>query len=127
MPAGKVKFYDAERGFGFISKDDGGDVYVRSAALPEGVTELKPGQRVEFGVADSRRGEQALAVRVLDKRPSVVEARRKRPEVMAEMMETLIKYLDGLSSAYHHGRHPAPADARKAAAMLRKIADEIEV
>ena len=40
MPTGKVKWYDAEKGFGFLTKDEGGDVYVRAAALPGGVTTL---------------------------------------------------------------------------------------
>ena len=51
MPTGKVKWYDADKGFGFLSQEDGEDVYVRSSALPAGVEGLKAGQRVEFGVA----------------------------------------------------------------------------
>ncbi len=43
-------------------------------ALPSGVTELKPGQRVEFGIVQGRKGNQALSVRVLDPMPSVVRA-----------------------------------------------------
>ena len=66
MPTGKVRFYDAEKGFGFLTKEDGGDVYVRANVLPEGVTSLKAGQRVEFGVIDGRKGEQALSVRLLE-------------------------------------------------------------
>ena len=66
MPTGKVKWFDAEKGFGFLSQEDGPDVYVRSEALPEGVTTLKAGTRVEFGIAQGRRGDQALQVRVLD-------------------------------------------------------------
>src|SRR5690606_5373766 len=46
VPTGKVKWYDAEKGFGFLSQEDGPDVYVRAEALPEGVTTLKAGQRV---------------------------------------------------------------------------------
>ena len=45
MPTGKVKWYDADKGFGFLSQEDGEDVYVRSSALPEGVEDLKAGQR----------------------------------------------------------------------------------
>ena len=59
MPVGKVRFYDAEKGFGFLTKDEGGDVYVRATALPPGVTALKAGQKVEFGVVEGRKGEQA--------------------------------------------------------------------
>ena len=43
MPTGKVKWYDAEKGFGFLSQEDGPDVYVRAEALPEGTTTLKAG------------------------------------------------------------------------------------
>ena len=55
MPTGKVKWYDAEKGFGFLSREDGEDVYVRATSLPEGVTTLKAGTRVEFGVLSGRR------------------------------------------------------------------------
>ena len=47
MPVGKVKWYDADEGFGFLSQEDGPDVHVRSEALPDGVTALKNGTRVE--------------------------------------------------------------------------------
>ena len=66
MPTGKVKWFDPEKGFGFLSQEDGPDVYVRSDALPEGVTTIKAGTRVEFGIAQGRRGDQALQVRILD-------------------------------------------------------------
>ena len=64
MPTGKVKFFDAERGFGFIMGEDGGQVFLHSSALPEGVTP-RPGTRVEYGVADGRKGPQALSVRII--------------------------------------------------------------
>ena len=41
MPAGKVRWYDVEKGFGFLVTDDGEDVFVHASALPEGVTSLK--------------------------------------------------------------------------------------
>ena len=127
MPTGKVKFFDAEKGFGFLSKDEGGDVFVHSSALPAGVTALKPGQRVEFGVAEGRRGEQALSVRVLDPLPSVSAATRKKPDEMVTITEDLIKLLDGLSNSYRRGRHPDPKAARKVASVLRAVADDLEV
>ena len=48
MPSGKVKFFNAEKGFGFLSNDEGDDVFVHRDALPDGMTELKPGTRVEY-------------------------------------------------------------------------------
>lgn len=127
MPTGKVRFYDAEKGFGFLSKDDGGDVYVRANVLPEGVTTLKPGQRVEFGVIEGRRGEQALSVRLLEAPPSLSKASRKNPEHMTVIIEDLIKLLDGLGNGYRHGRHPEAKSATKIAQMLRAVADELEL
>lgn len=127
MPTGKVRFYDADKGFGFISKDDGGDVYVRASVLPAGVTTLKAGQKVEFGVVDGRRGEQALSVRVLEAPPSLSKASRKKPEQMALITEDLIKLLDGIGNGYRHGRHPDSKHSAKIAQVLRSVADELEL
>ena len=69
MPTGKVKWYDSDKGYGFLARDDGGEVFVHSSALPAGTTSLRQGQRVEFGVAEGRRGAQALQVRVLEAPP----------------------------------------------------------
>ena len=76
MPTGKVKFYDREKGFGFVARDDCGDVFVPKSALPDGVEELKPGTRLEFGVAAGKKGEQALSVVVLDAPAGLAGARR---------------------------------------------------
>lgn len=128
MPTGKVRFFDAEKGFGFIAKDDGGDVYVRTNALPAGVTTLKPGQRLEFGVMEGRKGEQALGpITVLDTPASLSKAARKKPEQLTTMFEDLIKMLDGISTTYRHGRYPDEKVATKTATLLRAVADELEL
>ncbi|CAA9276918.1 MAG: Cold shock protein of CSP family _ SCO4325 [uncultured Corynebacteriales bacterium] len=126
MPTGKVKWFSSEKGFGFLSRDDGDDVFVHRDALPAGMTELKPGSRVEFGVAQGRRGEQALSVRVLDPLPSLVKAQRKAPDELAVIIEDLIKLLDGVSDALHRGRHPDRTAARKVGTVLRAVADDLE-
>lgn len=131
MPTGKVKWFDAERGFGFLSQPDGPDVYVHAEALPEGVTELKAGARVEFGIAQGRRGDQALQVRVLDAPASVTRnqrnAQRKSPEAMVAIVGDLIKLLDGVEETYRRGRHPEARTARPTAKLLRALADELEL
>ncbi len=131
MPTGKVKWYDAEKGFGFLSREDGDDVYVRSSALPEGITTLKAGTRVEFGILSGRKGEQAHQVRVLDAPASVTQnqraAQRKKPEEMAGIVEDLIRLLEGAGEAYRHGRRPDPKTARPTAKLLRGLADELEL
>ena len=127
MPTGKVRFYDAEKGFGFLTKDEGGDVYVRSNALPDGVTALKPGQKVEFGVVEGRRGEQALSLRLVDAPPSLSKAQRKSAEQMTVIVEDLIKTLDSVGNGYRRGRHPDPKTNAKVATVLRAVADELEL
>jgi cold shock protein len=126
VPSGKVKWYDADKGFGFLTRDDGGEVFVHSSALPSGVTALKSGQRVEFGVIEGRRGQQAMQVHVLDAPPSVTRAKRKKPDEMVIIVEDLIKLLDGISTAYRRGKHPDSRDAKKIAAVLRAVADDLD-
>ena len=127
MPIGKVRFYDAEKGFGFLTKDEGGDVYVRSSALPAGVTTLKTGQRVEFGVVEGRKGEQALSVRLIETPPSLSKAHRKPPEQMMVIVEDLIKMLDGIGNTFRRGKHPDARTSAKVASVLRAVADELEL
>lgn len=131
MPTGKVKWYDAEKGFGFLSREDGDDVYVRSSSLPEGITTLKAGTRVEFGILSGRKGDQAHQVKVLEAPASVAaaqrHAQRKSPEDMVSIVEDLMRVLEGVEEAYRHGRHPDPKHARPTAKLLRALADELEL
>jgi CspA family cold shock protein len=126
VPTGKVKWYDTEKGFGFLSRDDGGDVFVHSSALPAGVATLKPGSRVEFGIVDGRRGEQALTVTLLDPLPSVTPSTRKSADDMAIIVEDLIKLLDGVGNGLRRGRYPDKQVAKKTAAVLRAVADDLD-
>jgi CspA family cold shock protein len=125
VPTGKVKWFDTDKGFGFLSRDDGGEVFVHQSALPTGMTALKPGSRVEFGVAEGRRGEQALSVRVLEAPASVATARTS-PEDMAVIVEDLIKLLDRLGNTLRRGRQPATGEAEKIAKLLRAVADDLD-
>lgn len=61
---GKVKWFDAKKGYGFIEAEDGsGDVFVHySDILSEGFKTLKEGERVKFEVADSPKGKKAVNV-----------------------------------------------------------------
>ncbi|MDR0990240.1 MAG: cold-shock protein [Propionibacteriaceae bacterium] len=127
MAVGKVRFYDPDKGFGFITKEGGGDVYVRASVLPAGVATLKPGQRVEFGVVEGRRGEQALSLTLIEPLPSLTKAQRKPADQMAIITEDLIKLLDSIGNSYRRGRYPDARTGEKVAHMLRAVADELEL
>jgi CspA family cold shock protein len=83
---------------------------------------------VEFGVAEGRRGAQALQVRILEPPPTVAAAKqsRKKPDEMILIVEDLIKLLDEVSTTYRRGKQPDARDAKKIAAVLRAVADDIE-
>ena len=126
MPTGKVKWFDTERGFGFIASDDGDEVFLHASALPEGVSAPKPGTKVDFGVADGRRGPQALSVKVLDPVPSVAKAKRRPADEMAVIVEDLIKELDKAGNDLRRGRYPDGPKAHRLAAVLKAVAAELE-
>jgi len=136
VPTGKVKWYDADKGFGFLAQESGEDVYVRSSALPEGVEALKPGQRVEFGMAAGRRGPQALSVKVLEPAPSVSknvreaarkDTKRHTPDELHGMVADLITLLEGkVQPDLRKGRYPDRKTAQRISEVVRAVARELE-
>ncbi len=66
MPTGTVKFFNAEKGYGFISREDGDDVFVHFSNIQAtGYKTLDEGQRVEFEIGPGRKGDEAQNVRVI--------------------------------------------------------------
>jgi cold shock protein len=127
VPTGRVKWYDAEKGFGFLAQDGGEDVYVRKASLPPGVEALKQGQRVEFGMAEGRRGPQALSVRLVESGHSVVEATRRPAEELHGLIEDMIKLLDSrIQPDLRRGRYPDRKTAKLAAEVVRAVARDLD-
>lgn len=141
MPTGRVKWYDVEKGFGFLSQDEGEDVYVRSSALPDGIEGLKPGQRVEFGMAAGRRGPQALSLKLLESPPSVRQgqeragraerrepvARRHTPDELHGMVEDMITLLEAtVQPDLRKGRYPDRKTAQRISEVVRAVARELD-
>ena len=67
MATGRVKWFNERKGYGFLSQDDGEDVFVHFSAIPDtgGFRNLEEGQRVEFTVAQGPKGLQAENVTVI--------------------------------------------------------------
>lgn len=66
MPSGTVKWFSAEKGYGFISRDDGDDVFVHFSSIDgAGYRNLEEGQAVEFEVTQGPKGMQAASVRMV--------------------------------------------------------------
>jgi CspA family cold shock protein len=66
LTTGTVKFFNNEKGFGFISREGGSDVFVHFSNIQgDGYKTLEEGQQVEFDVAPGRKGEEAQNVRVI--------------------------------------------------------------
>ena len=135
MPTGKVKWYDSDKGFGFLSQEEGEDVYVRSSALPEGVEGLKAGQRVEFGVASGRRGPQALSLKLIDPPPSLTKTRREAttaehkhsPDELHGMVEDMITLLESaVQPELRKGRYPDRKAARRVSEVVKAVARELD-
>ncbi len=127
VPTGRVKWFDADKGFGFLAQDGGEDVYVRKNALPAGVEALKPGQRVEFGMAEGRRGPQALQVRLLEAPPSAVEAARRPAEDLHSLIEDMIRLLETkVQPDLRRGRYPERRAAKLAAEVVRAVARDLD-
>lgn len=127
MPIGKVRWYDVDKGFGFLVTDEGEDVFVHASALPDGITSLKQGARVEFGIVDGKRGKQALTLIVHEPAASVVKSTRKPAEDMAPIVEDIIKLLDSSGNQLRRGRYPSDDQSEKVAALLRAVATEFDV
>lgn len=135
MPIGKVKWYDKDRGFGFVSNPGGEDVYVGHAVLPEGVEELAKGQRIEYDYADGRPGPQALHVTVLEDAPRAGrgggggrrQAKRHSPEDLNGMISDMISMLEStVQRDLRAGRYPDRKHGHQMAEVLRAVARELD-
>lgn len=136
MPTGRVKWYDSAKGFGFLSQEEGDDVYVRASALPAEVDELKAGQRVEFDMAAGRQGPQALRVTVLEAAPSVARnvrenqraaTKRHTPDELHGLIADLITLLEGkVQPDLRNGRYPDRKTARRISEVVRAVTRELD-
>ncbi|MBF9691940.1 cold shock domain-containing protein [Bifidobacterium dentium] len=127
MPSGRVRWFDTNKGYGFIQNEQGADVFLPAVALPEGVKTLRKGAKVEYSVIEGRRGPQAMNVTLVASAPSLVKATRPKPDDMAAIVEDLIKLLDYAGNQLRRHRYPSPAESKKLATLMRAVADNFDV
>ena len=105
MPIGKVKWYDPDKGFGFVSNPGDEDVYVSRHVLPEGVDELVHGQRIEFDFAAGKRGPQALRVKVLET-PRRKKGPSRKPAELSSSLAIARRMLATCRPVLRSGKRP---------------------
>ncbi|HEY2949949.1 MAG TPA: cold shock domain-containing protein [Micromonosporaceae bacterium] len=128
MPTGRVKWYDAEKGYGFLTSDEGGDVFLPKAALPSGTTDVKSGQKVEFAIMAGRKGTQAHGVKLLEAPPSVAELRRRPAEELHGLIEDMIKLLEAkVQPDLRRGRFPDRKTSQMVSQVVHAVARELEI
>ncbi|AWB83013.1 cold-shock protein [Corynebacterium yudongzhengii] len=126
MPVGKVKWYDPDKGFGFVTNPGDEDVYVNKSVLPEGVDELVQGQRIEFDFAAGRRGPQALRVNIKDT-PKRRPVNRRKPAELASMLSDVLTVIETrIQPPLEAGRYPERKEGRQVAEILRAVARELD-
>nr|WP_120492814.1 cold shock domain-containing protein [Corynebacterium lactis] len=139
MPIGKVRWYNKDRGFGFVSNPDGEDVYVGKNVLPEGVEELAQGQRLEYDYADGRPGPQALRIKVLSEAPrgrggqgaggrrQSKQVKRHSPSDLNGMISDMITMLEQtVQHDLRDGHYPDRKNGHQVAEVLRAVARELD-
>jgi CspA family cold shock protein len=129
MPTGHVKFFDDVKGFGFVQSDEGQEAFLHVSNLPEGVTDVKPGTRIEYSIVDSKRGAQVMTLRIIDVPESLEKKQRASTRMnkddMVVLVEGLISTLDKIRPGIESGHLPEGASAEKIARLLRTLADQL--
>ena len=123
MPTGKVRFFDEEKGYGFIESDEGAQVFLHVSALPEGAVTVRKGARVEFSMVDGKKGPQAMSVRLMEPTQTLSQRKRMPTDDLAIILGDLSSVLEELRK----GRYPEKAQGKKIATVLRRVADELDV
>ena len=122
MPTGKIRWFDSKKGYGFISGEDGKEVYLSASNLPSSFAP-KSGMKVEYSEIEEAGRMQAFNLHVVQR--SV--PRRHTSDEMNAIIEDLIKLLDSTNAKLKHGKWPDPLTCTRLAKMLRAVAEDFDI
>lgn len=127
MPSGRVKWFEAERGFGFVTSNDGEDAYLSAKVLPKGVTEVHRGQQIDYDYFDGNKGPQVLRVTSLGPSPEATRKRAYSADQLGSMIADVVTLLENnVQPGLMHNRYPDRKTGRQVAEILRAIAKELD-
>ena len=127
MPSGRVKWYDAERGFGFVTSTEGEDCFLSSKVLPEGVEELHKGQRIDYDFFTGNKGPQVLRVHHVEPAKNESRKRTYTADQLGSMIADVVTLLENnIQPGLMHNRYPDRKTGRQVAEILRAIAKELD-
>ena len=129
MPIGRVKWFDPDKGFGFVTNPGDDDVFVGTQVLPDGVEELHQGQTIEYEFAAGRKGPQVLRITDIQEtgRPRRRPSHKYKPDQLQSMIQDLMTLLEGhVQPSLQAGRYPGRKESRQVAEVLRAVARELD-
>ena len=130
MPIGRVKWFDPDKGFGFVTNPGHDDDFVGTQVLPDGVEELHQGQKIEYEFAAGRKGPQVLRITDIQEtgRPRRRPSHKYKPDQLQSMIQDLMTLLEGhVQPSLQAGRYPGRKESRQVAEVLRAVARELDV
>ena len=127
MPSGRVRWFDANKGYGFIQNEQGADVFLPAAALPEGVKTLRKGAKVEYSVVEGRRGPQAMGLTLVHPRRLWSKQLDRSRMIWPPLWRILSRLLDSAGNQLRRHHYPSPAESKKLATLMRAVADNFDV
>jgi len=129
VTTGNVKWFNSRKGFGFLTAEDGTEVFVHTSAVPADVASLRPGDSVEFTTEQGVQGEQVADLRLVERAPAahgMPSNGSAAPRTdLAVVIETAIKQLDELRRSIQERGAPSRVASFNAARSLRSLANRL--
>ncbi|WP_436501731.1 cold-shock protein [Actinokineospora sp. HUAS TT18] len=118
-----MKWFNNRKGFGFLTSEDGSDVFVHTSAVPSDVAVLRTGDSVEFTTVQGLQGAQVAELRVVGRAP-VEKPSGERTELDA-LIRSVIVQLEEIFASIHQRGAPGRTVSFNAARSLRNLANRL--